>query len=60
MIRALLGLGYEGVKLYVVLSFLAGVMAIPHAVAHWVFAILVSLVCMPGLMASAARSPKAH
>ena len=59
MTRSLLGLAYEGIKLYIVLSFLAWAMAIPHAVAHWLFAVLVSIVCVPGLMAGAARSPKA-
>jgi hypothetical protein len=60
MIRALRGLIYEGFKLYVLLSFLAWAMAIPHAVAHWLFAVLVSIVCVPGLMAGASRSPKAN
>jgi hypothetical protein len=59
MVRAALGLAYEGLRLYVVLSFLAWAMAIPHAVAHWGFAVLISIVCMPGLMAGAARSPEA-
>jgi hypothetical protein len=59
LIGAILGLAYEGFKLYLVLGFLAWVMAIPHAVAHWTFAVLVSIVCMPGLMAGASRSPRA-
>jgi hypothetical protein len=56
---AVLGLAYEGAKLYVVLSFLAWVTAVPHAVAHWAFAVLVSVACMPGLMAGVSRSSKA-
>jgi hypothetical protein len=60
MIQAILGLAYEGFRLYVILSFLAWVMAIPHAVAHWVFLFLVLLVCLPGLIAEASQSPKAR
>ena len=60
MIRPILGLAYEGLRLYVVLSFLAWVMAIPHAVAHWVFLLLVLFACLPRLMAEASRSPKAQ
>jgi len=54
--RALFDFAFEGFKLYVILSFLAWVTAIPHAVAHWAFAVVVSLVCMPGLMARVSRS----
>lgn len=55
MARALFDFAVEGFKLYLVLSFLAWMTAIPHAVAHWAFAVLISLVCMPGLMASVSR-----
>jgi hypothetical protein len=54
MIRAILGHALEGLALYVAMSFLAYVMAIPHAVAHWGFLGLVCFVCFPALMA---RSP---
>jgi hypothetical protein len=54
MIRAILGHALEGLALYVLMGFLAYVMAIPHAVAHWGFLGLVCIACFPGLMA---RSP---
>jgi hypothetical protein len=60
MIRSLLGLAYEGVKLYMVLSFLAWAMAIPHTVAHWLFAVLVSIVGVSGLITGDSRSPKTN
>ena len=56
MIGPAVGFAFEGLKLYVVLGFLAWVMAIPHAIAHWAFAVLISLACMPGLMARVSRS----
>lgn len=60
MIRANLDLAYEGLRLYLVLSFLAWAMAVPHAVAHWTFLLLVLIACLPGLTAQASRSPKAR
>ena len=54
MTRAILGHAFEGLALYVAMSFAAYVLAIPHAVAHWGFLGLVSVVCFPGLML---RSP---
>lgn len=58
MIRPAVGFALEGLKLYLVLSFLAWMTAVPQAVAHWAFAVLVSVLCMPGLMAGAARPPR--
>jgi hypothetical protein len=46
---------FEGIKLYLALSFLAWVTAVPHVVAHWAFVALVSLVCMPGMIARVSR-----
>jgi hypothetical protein len=50
MVRDLLGLGYEAFKLYLVLSFLAVAMAIPHAVVHWAFLGLVAVICAPAFV----------
>ena len=51
MVRAILGLTYEGFKLYVILCLLASVMSIPYAVAHWTFGLVVLIVCLTALMA---------